>query len=139
MPRLNRASMHFYITAILLFVAATASALPGDPPLYGGDCDPEKRISTDDPDLPVTIAVVYKMIEEEALKMLKVKIAPYIEIDPETGKEFYRGMYQPQVDAATREVEEWQRRAKDKAEKYVEVNPCSKKLVIRMKYLDLIF
>jgi hypothetical protein len=34
---------------------------------------------------------------------------------------------------------EWERRAKDKVEKYAEVDPCNKELVIRMKYLDLLY
>jgi len=123
----------------LLFVATTAFALPGDPPLYGGSCDSETQINVNSPDFPIPLSFVHKMINEQAMKMFKAKIAHYIEIDPATGKEIYRGRYRPQVDAATREVEEWKRRAKEKVEKYAEVDPCDGSLVIRNKYLDLIW
>jgi hypothetical protein len=81
------------------------------------------------------------MISDQKGKMIKAKIAPYVEIDPETGKESYRRRYQPQIDAIVREADEWERRAKDKVEKYLEVDPCpdSLGLVIRAKYLDLIW
>jgi len=73
--------------------------------------------------------------------MFKARIAPYIEISPETGKEIYRRRYQPQIDAIGRDVEQWERRAKDKVEKYLEVDPCPDGLglVIRTKYLDLVW
>jgi len=49
--------------------------------------------------------------------MLEAKLAPYTEIDPETGRKFYRKMYQPQADAALRELEEWERRMKEKVKR----------------------
>jgi len=126
---------------MLLFVATTAFALPGDPPLYGGSCDPKKFIPLESPDFPWTIPIVHKMIHEQATKMFKAKIAPYIEISPETGQEVYQRRYQSQMEAAKREAEEWERRVKDKVEKYMEVDPCPNGLglIIRAKYLDLIW
>jgi hypothetical protein len=126
----------------LLFVATTAFALPGDPPLWGGSCDPEKVINIKNPDFAVPVELVHKWIEERGIRMFKAKIDPFLEIDPKTGeKTIYRERHQPQVDAATREVEEWQRWAKDKAERYMEVDPCpdGMGLVIRNKYVDLIW
>jgi len=73
---------------MLLFVATTAFALPGDPPLHGGGCDPNTVIPLKSPDFPWAIPVVHKMIKEQAFKMFKAKIAPYIEIDPATGKRY---------------------------------------------------
>jgi hypothetical protein len=122
----------------LLFAATTAFALPGDPPL---SCDPEAKLYLKSPDFPFPISYVHKVIREQAIKMLDAKLTPYLENDPQTGEKFYRKMYQPQADAALREVEEWRRRAKDKAEKYVENDPCPDGLglIIRQKYLDLIW
>jgi hypothetical protein len=123
----------------LLFTATTAFALPGDPPF---DCDPDAKLYLKSPDFPVFYSEVLKKIIEQRNKMLKAKISPYLETDPKTGKEFYRFRYQPQVDVAIREVDEWERRAKEKAEKYIE-NFCPNNskvgLVIRQKYLDLIW
>lgn len=129
------------MTLPFLFVASIVFAFPEDPPLWGGSCDPEKSISINSPDFPYPISLVNKNIREQAIKMFKAKSAPYIEVDPKTGKESYRRKYQPQIDAASREVEEWERRTKDKVEKYVEVDPCPDGLglIIRAKYLDLIW
>ena len=74
----------------------------------------------DNPDFPVRYPFIVQIINEKALKMFEAKVAPYIETDPETGKKTYRRIYQPQVDAASREAEEWKTRVKDKAEKYIE-------------------
>jgi hypothetical protein len=119
----------------------SAFALPGDPPLWGGSCDKEKFHPFESPDFPVPVSLVHKMIREERIKLLRTKLAPYIEINSQTGKEAYRFKYQPQIDAALREVDEWERRVKDKAEKYMEVDPCpdGMGLVIRSKYADLIW
>jgi len=126
---------------VLLVACTNALALQGDPPLWGGSCSPETLIDVDSPDFPLTVSVARKMIRNHALKMFKARIAPYIEISPETGKEIYRRRYQPQIDAIGRDVEQWERRAKDKVEKYLEVDPCPDGLglVIRTKYLDLVW
>jgi hypothetical protein len=121
-------------------MATTAFALPGDPPIWGGNCDPEAEFNVNDPDFPVPIPLVHKMINDEGKRLFKAKIDPYLEVDPKTGeKSIYRGRHQPQVDVAGREVEEWKRRVKDRSEKYIEVDPCNKGLVIRAKYVDLIW
>jgi hypothetical protein len=123
----------------LLFVASNVFALPGDPPF---NCDLNAKLFLNSPDFPVFYSEVRRMIREQERKMLEAKIAPYMEIDPQTGEEIYRRRYQPQVDAALREVEEGERRAIEKAEKYVEnfcPNSSTIGLVIRKKYLDLIF
>lgn len=124
--------------SVLLFVATTAFALPGDPPL---SCDPEAKLYLKSPDFPWPVSLVYKTIDEQAVKMLEAKIAPYTEINPHSGEKFYRRMYQPQLDAALREVEEWKRRVKEKAEKYIENDPCPNGvgLFIRNKYIALIW
>ena len=110
----------------------------GDPPF---SCNKEGIIALDDPDFPIPVRVVHEKIREETIRRLKAKIAPYTEIDPETGKEVYRRMHQPQINEALREVEEWERRVKDRAEKYIEVYTCPgvTGLVIRAKYIDLIW
>jgi hypothetical protein len=109
MPRLVRASIQLFIPAILLFVATSAFSLPGDPPLWGGDCDDEKQFHVDDPDLPVAVSAVNTIIRNQALKMYEAKAAPYLEVDPKTGEKVYRKRYQPQIDAISREVMEWER------------------------------
>jgi len=140
MRRQVRASIQLFIPVILLLMATTTFALPGDPPLWGGNCDPEKQFSVDDPDLPVPISLVHKMIRDEKIRIFKAKIDPYLEVNPKTGeKTVYRGRHKPQVDAAGREAEEWERRVKDRSEKYIEVEPCNKGLVIRSKYIELIW
>jgi hypothetical protein len=78
------------------------------------------------------------MITEQKIKRFEAKIALYSETNPKTGKKGYRRRYLPEIDAATREVGEWERGQKEKAERYIEINPCSKELVIRMKYIDLL-
>lgn len=124
----------------LLFVATIVFALPGHPPSHGGNCGPKTKLYRDSPDFPVPISIVFYMIREQKTKMFNAKIAPYIEIEPETGRELWRREYRPQIDAAFGEVEEWERRTKDKAEKYIEVDPCADMgLIIRAKYLDLIW
>ena len=139
MPRLVRASIRLFIPAIVFFAATTAFALPGDPPLWGGKCGENAEMRLSDPDLPIPIAVVHKSISDEKSRLLRAKVSPYVEIDPKTGEEIVRAMHLPQVESALREVEEWERRTKDRAEKYIEVDPCNKGLIIRAKYVDLIW
>lgn len=129
------------VISILLVACTNAFALQGDPPLWGGNCNPDSWISVDSPDFPLTVAVAHKMIRNHAYKMFKTRIAPYIEIDPKTGKEAVRAKYMPQVEVVRAEAEQWERRAKDKVEKYLENDPCPNGLglVIRRKYLDLVW
>jgi hypothetical protein len=103
MRRLVRTSIQLFIPAILLFLATTAFALPGDPPLWGGDCSDEAKFHADDPDLPVAVSVVNQLIRNQSLKMYEAKAAPYLEVDPQTGNKVYKRRYQPQIDAISRE------------------------------------
>ena len=129
------------LIVILIVIAGDAAALQGDPPLFGGSCDPNAKINIKDPNLPLTVSYVYKIIKERSNEMIRSKMAPYIEVNPETGKEVYRKKYQPEIDAIIRDVNQWERRAKDKVEKYLENDPCPNGmgLVIRAKYVDLIW
>lgn len=129
----------FFLLSIT--ICGNVFALQGDPPLWQGNCSPDYEMRIDSPDLPIPVSVARKMIKDRAWEMFKARISPYTKINPETGKEVYRARYQPQIDAIHKEVDQWQTRAKDKLEKYLEVDPCpnSMGLVIRQKYLDLVW